>query len=209
MTKSIAAQSIGGRPGIARKQIASRFAQVNAQEPFSFPTASSAYTFTPPVAGYWKFVAWGCGGDGTSGTSAGSSGAYIEVTRFLTPATPVTIAVNGSNATVITFADGSVVTAGGGAQAVAGVATGGDVNLNGTSGVLTGSLAGNPGQGTGGGAGAPAASGSGGAGAPGNLPYRGGQGGSTARTATVGGGAGEGASSVRGQGLALAVFLHP
>jgi|SRR5579859_2055141 len=210
MTKSIAAQGIQRRPNIAQHQIAGRFGQANLQQPFSFPAAAAAYTFSPPTSGYWKFVTWGAGGTGSNGTVAGSSGAYAEITKFLTPASKVSIVVPLSGDTVLTFPDGTVVTAGKAANGGGspGVASGGDVNLAGSTGGLTGSHVGNPGLGTGGGLGGPVALGSGGAGAPANLPYRGGDGGGSSVPGTGGGGA-ESAGGVFGAGLVLAVFMRP
>lgn len=195
--------------GFAGQSMVARKTNKAAQEPYSFPVGGSTYSFVPPRAGYWKFVAWGPGGAGAAGVTAGASGAYGEITRFLTPATPVTIAVATNADTVITFADGKVATAGKAALAVAGVASGFDYMLNGTAGVATGNIAGNPGQGTGGGGGGTPGGGSGGAGAPARLPYRGGtgSGGSTSNVAGNGAGDRDGGTTSTGQGLVLAVFI--
>jgi hypothetical protein len=175
-------------------------------EPYVFPSATAAYTFIVPKAGYWKFVGWGPGGQGSGGATAGASGAYVEITKFLPLNSRVTIAVAQASDTVFTFPDGSVATAGKASAATAGAASGGDVNLAGTAGVLTGGNVGNPGLGTGGGAGGAAGSGSGGAGAPANLPYRGGVGGSTTGPGV---GAGSAESTVTlPTGLALAMFVR-
>jgi hypothetical protein len=190
-----------GQGMVARK------ANARQTEPYVFPAATSSYTFTPPKSGYWKFVAWGPGGTGTGGVSAGASGAYIEITRFLTPAQPVTISVAQASDTVLTFSDGKVVTAGKATAATAGAASGGDVNLAGTTGVLTGALVGNAGLGTGGGAGGAAGSGSGGAGAPANLPYRGGVGSGGTGGPGIGAGSSENVVTTL-TGLALAVFVR-
>lgn len=183
-----------------------RKAGIARHEPFSFPVATSPYIFIPPITGHWKFILWGPGGTYDTGSTAGASGAYVEITKFLIPTTPVTITVRSTADTTVTFVDGTAATAGKASLAVAGIASGGDVNLNGTAGVASGTHSGNPGLGTGGGAGGAAAPGSGGAGAPAMLPYRGGVGGSS----TFGGvAAGASEGGTQGEGLALAVFLHP
>jgi len=188
--------------------------------------ASGTYTFVAPVNGYYKFVLWGAGGGGGNGTPAngGGSGAYCEYTRAMGASERATVVVppavgkatNGAAATV-TFLDGKAVTAGGGLSNTAGgTASGGDVNLNGSSGGLSsGSNNGGTGLGTGGGAGGTGDGGTiggGGGGAPANSPYTGGQGGSAATTSIglgVGAGAGAGTSSTSGQGAALVQCLRP
>jgi hypothetical protein len=175
-----------------------------AQQPFLFPDPGTL-SFTPPVSGYWKFVGWGGGGNGTSGTIAGGSGAYVEITKFLTTSSVVTI-VTGTyrGDTTFTFSDGTVATAGGapGGAGAAGIASGGDINLNGSAGV-SGAGTGNAGLGTGGGPGG--ASGTrGGSGSPANLPYRGCTGGGL----FVGTGTPDTTSLNGGPGLALATFIR-
>lgn len=180
------------------------------QEPFSFPSATTNYAFTPPKAGYWKFVGWGPGAQGLGvPNGSGASGAYVEVTKFLTPAQTVAISVAQQADTVFTFPDGSTATAAKAAGMTGGLASGGDINLSGTAGSATGSLAGGSGLGTGGGLGGAAGGGaSGGPGAPANLPYRGGVGGTASATGPgVGGGLAENSTGF-GTGLALAVFIR-
>jgi hypothetical protein len=185
------------------------------QEPFSFPGQHLSYAFTPPRAGYWKFVLWGPGGAGVPGVAGGASGAYAEITRFLTPAQTVTIVAGepftGSAAidTTVTFPDGSTIIAGAASGAVAGVPSGGDFGFTGTAGVNGN---GNPGAGTGGGSGgAGTGSSSGGAGAPGRLPYRGGTGAGLSGGTTVFAGPGGGGLETpinAGPGHVLAVYIR-
>jgi hypothetical protein len=140
-------------------------------EGFTYQYPSGSYVFRAPMAGYWKFVLWGPGGQGTF-SSNGGSGAYVEYTQFLGASEEVSIAVGApapTSNTSATFANGRTVIAGRGSPGVGGTATGGDVNIN-------GSAPGVAGGGTGGGA--PGTNG-GGAGAPGQLPFRGGDGGAT------------------------------
>lgn len=183
MAAGIGRRSIAGQPGIARRPIATaagaRSTQTAATSPQQFPPGS--YTFTPAVSGWWKFVLWG-GGEGGGAVTGSGSGAYSEITKFLTASQTVAVVVgkgydDSSSATssTATFPDGTVVTAGAASGATGGTASGGDVNLNGSAGGNGG--AGSAGLGTGGGA---AGTGSGGgAGAPANLPFRGGAGAST------------------------------
>jgi len=193
--------------GFVAQAMAARKKQIF-QEPQEFPNAGS-FSFSPPRPGRWKFVGWGPGGDGNNGATAGASGAYIEVTRYLTRKDVIAIVVGavGSD-TTITFPNAVVVTAGKASAAVAGVATGGDVNINGTAGVVTGTINGNPGSGTGGGTGGTATlgPGSGGAGAPGRLPYFGGNGAGVG-TPKPGRGAGGMESSQGANGFVVAVLV--
>jgi hypothetical protein len=175
---------------------------------FQYPPGS--YTFVAPQSGRWKFVGWSPGG-GNSGDSsfvASGSGAYIEVTRVLSRGQAVTIVVSagvsgssGSGNTSMTFPDGTIaVCTPGQRTGPGGVASGGDVNLN-------GSAAGSPGQGTGGGqSGGPFPGG----GAPGNLPFLGGRAGAQNFPGnSPGGGAGASGSGnliQGGDGLVLAYF---
>lgn len=200
--KGFVSQSM--RPGKSNKRL---------QEPFVFPWGAS-YVFKPPKAGYWKFVLWGAGGDGSVVTAGGASGAYVEVTKFLTLAQTVTLVV-GEFAlnyvdTTATFPDGSIASAGRASVVTGGIATGGDVNLNGSPGTA-GSTSSNgaTGAGTGGGPGGlHSAAADGGAGAPAMLPYRGGHG-QMAGTNSVGHGAGNGqGGTLPGPGLAIAVYMR-
>lgn len=200
------AKLLGGAlgPPLASVRKASR------QTPYQFPPGS--YTFKVPKSGYWKFVLWGPGAIGSNGDDGGGSGAYCEITKPLASGQSVALVVgsgskvgisNSSGASTATFPDGNLTSAGTtvsslGGTGVAAVASGGDVNLNGslggqgTGGTNTGAV----GSGTGGGAGGVAAGANGGGGAPANLPFRGGAGGSAG--STNGRSPGGGASSVTG-----------
>ena len=226
MPKGIARQNIAGRASIARKPIASAFAaqseQVAAASPQMFTPGS--YTFTPTVSGWWKFVLWGGGARPTTGYGGGS-GAYCEITKFITTGqTAALVAGRGAasggaaqNSTV-TFLDGTVVTAGAAVNEIGGTATGGDVNLNGSTGGVDGASGqnGGDGLGTGGGAGGLFTPNSGGgAGAPANLPFRGGVGGSAGSSHYGGGTPGGGAVSTTygsqvpaGDGLIIAMLAR-
>lgn len=138
-------------PGIARLPIARR--QIGNASVVRGPDfgdlgvlmqySPGSYTFRPTKAGFWRFVAWGAGGDASPGTGTGGGGGGLSIkTVFLTPAQTVSIVVgdwisnNGASSTVITFPDGSAMTiapAGPGGTSAGGVATGGDVNVNGAS----------------------------------------------------------------------------
>lgn len=147
--------------------------------------SKGATAFVAPSSGRFKFHAWG-GGWGGDGASGGASGSYLEITRNLAKGqvVAVTVGVAGSLSTspgdtTLTFPNGSVATAAAGAsRSTGGVATGGDVNLNGSA-PGTGGGSGANGSGTGGGLGGTGdgASINGGAGAPGVLPMSGGRGG--------------------------------
>lgn len=166
-----------------------------------------SYSFTPTKAGYWKFVGWGPGG-GSTGANPAASGAYFEKTVFLSITQTVAIVVADGAAlngpTTLTFPNGLVVSATSGQEGNnPGVATGGDVNLNGSN-------PGSAGLGTGGGA-APTAGGTG-AGAPAMLPFRGGRGpngldGSDGKT--PGGGAQLAALSRGADGEVTVFFVRP
>lgn len=165
-----------------------------------------SYTFIPPVSGYYKFIQWGAG-DGSN--PGGASGAYAEKTAFLTPALSVPMVVGLGNAgapggdTTVNLPVTGLVTAGGGNGITPGVASGGDLNLN-------GSTSGNPGLGSGGG---PVGSvGGNPAGAPGVLPFRGGGGatGPTLAGISPGGGGSAGASAwPGGMGQIIVFFVRP
>lgn len=164
---------------------------------YVFQYTPGSYTFIAPQAGYWKFVLWGSS-DGLGGQA---SGGYCERTVFLGVQQSVAFVcgAGGSggagNPSTATFPDGRVVSAGAGST-VGGVATGGDVNLD-------GSVPGVAGQGTGGGAA------NSGAGAPANLPFRGGAGISGGLAGRTPGG-GSGSVSAQGaDGMIIAVFVRP
>lgn len=212
MPAPIATLPIGNLP-VGTLTIAQAAASL-AQEPSVY--SPGTYTFKPPRSGYWKFIGWGPGGGTSNLSDTGASGAYGEITKFLTTAQSVAIVVSpNSSATTFTFPDGTVASAGNGAQGPsgAGIATGFDVNLNGTPGVTNSSGSSPPAaNGTGGGTSGGA---NGGAGAPANLPYRGASGTAPGSTSTVmgqspGGGAGQTSLTLAagGSGLALVVFLR-
>lgn len=191
---SVARQSVAG-VAVAGNPIASANAPA-AQQPYNFPPGS--HTFTPPRDGYWKFVLWGAGPT-ANGSQAGSSGAYCEITKYLSTTQSVAIFVSipaGSPvATTATFPDGSVASAGSAdGGGTPGVATGGDVNL-------AGSALGVAGLGTGGGAASL------GAGAPANAPFRGAPGGGSGERGKTPGSGGA-TTFPGGDGLALAVFVR-
>ena len=194
--------------GVSAKKKRPNFSVGGTGPVYNFPLAESgAYTFTVPTSGRWMFVGWGPGGLGSSGSKGGSSGAYVEVTRFLARGQTVSLSVNFNADTVITLPDGTIAIAGKsapGGGGAPGIASGGDVNINGTSSAVSGS--GSPGGGTGGGpGGTPTGGNIGGAGAPANLPFRGGKGGGSLSIAGHGGGGVD--VGQPGQGLALAVFI--
>lgn len=181
-------------------------------------------SWTAPASGRYKFYGWSGGGGGDGSSNGGASGSYFEVTKYLQRDQAVACAVGrgewvarDAEETELTFSDGQVVTAGPpSAWNVPGVATGGDVNLNGSPGgeaVVSG--AGAAGLGSGGGAGGlGSASVGGGGGAPANLPMRGAPGGQSAGLAggSPGGGArgddGGGGKPPGGSGLLIVVRLR-
>lgn len=173
---------------------------------FAAQYTPGSYTFVAPLPGYYKFILWGAG-DGSN--PGGGSGAYSEKTAFLTPALSVPIVVGIGTAaavggdTTVSLPGAAIVTAGGGNGATGGVASGGDLNLN-------GSASGNPGQGSGGGA--VGTVGGNPAGAPGVLPFRGGGGatGPTLAGISPGGGGSAGASAwPGGMGMVIVLFVKP
>lgn len=183
-------------------------------EPYSFPGATSAYSFTIPRTGEWKFVGWGPGGIGSAGVSGGGSGGYFEISRNLVRGQVVSITAGrmAVSDTSVVLPDGTTATATRASGSTAGAATGGDVNLAGSTGPATGSNNGTAGSGTGGGVGGTAGGGSsGGSGAPANLPYRGGAGGngSGAVYGDIGAGGAEPGVGTQagGGGLVLAVLV--
>jgi hypothetical protein len=176
---------------------------------YVFANAAAAVTFVPPVAGNWKFVGWGQGGAGSNGTQGGASGAYFEITKYITAATPVAVSVIQNGNTTVAFSDGTSATA---AQN-GGNATGGDVNLSGTVGTLDSAGAGGSGLGTGGGLGGAAnATSAGGSGAPANLPFTGGHGGyyvgATYFPPGIGAGGAESNGQPGGPGQVIAMFVQ-
>lgn len=148
-----------------------------------FPTGT--VSFVVPYDGDYKFYLWSGGYHGDL-VNGGPSGSYLEITKSLTAGQTVTGSVGrGGKKTVsptlstLTFPDTSVVTAGVASGYYTGnraVATGGNVNLNGSLGGQTPGAAGEAGLGTGGAAAGPGDGSliSGGGGAPANLPMRGG-----------------------------------
>jgi hypothetical protein len=194
---------------ITKRSIGGKYSVENLQTPYQFPPGS--YSFVVPKSGYWKLVAWAAG---ESGTNAGASGGYGEITKPLFADQVVSIQVGtpgGATSTVLTFPDGTIATATGGLGTVGGTATNFDVGLNGSAGDSGAGGPGNAGNGSGGGMGGTGSpgSGAGGGGAPGILPFRGGKGGSGlgAGAQSPGGGCGNSTIPVTGgSGLAL-VFL--
>src|SRR5436190_6852743 len=132
MPVGVSRRGIGGAGGIGRRQISTKNS-ANAQQPFNFPPGS--WAFSPPVDGFWKFAAWSAGGGG-SVVSAGPSGAYAEITRFLRTTQVVTIGVSGESTgtnTSLTFPDGTIVTCTPSIGGSPGTASGGEVNLPGSA----------------------------------------------------------------------------
>ena len=153
--------------------------------------SAGSYTFVAPVSGVFKFIACGSGSGGNGFDRGGSSGAYVEKTRRLAVGEAVGIVVakavnlganSAGNDTIFVFSDGLVVVAGGGAAisgtGLGGVASNGDVNINGSASSPS-FTSGNPGSGLGGGpgGGTDGSTISGGSGAPGVAPFFGGAGG--------------------------------
>lgn len=155
------------------------------QASFNAPNAAGAQTWTCPRTGEYTIYAWGFGGRGgtTAGHYAGSSGALAiwQRVRFQAGDTAtITIPERSSSTgdtTVSTARKSTTLTAGrGGAGGVSpgavGVASNGDVNINGSVGAVAPS-AGNAGGGTDGGSGS---TDTGSPGAPGYDGLRGGDG---------------------------------
>jgi hypothetical protein len=188
---------------VGQSQVAGKPWQAVTQ-PSVYPDPGT-YTFTPPISGYFKFVGWGAGGRGSSGSYGGGSGSYVEATRLLTVNQSVTIVVGPSNNdTTFTFPDGTIVTAGGSSGQAGGTPSGlnanlGDVGLSGTAGPNNGGTA-SPGLGTGGG---PGGGVNGGAGSPANLPYRGSAGGGTFLSISYGAGTANTTTQNGGSGFAI------
>lgn len=202
MTASLTTQPLAKSPIAALGLVAPGSLDVGRAELF---TAGSYPAWAPPKSGFWKFVAWGAGGGSTS-AAAGASGAYVEKTVLLIVTNRIAIVVgvgssgNASTATTIALPGVIDVTAGAGEQGNnPGLASGGDVNLNGSN---------PPSAGSGTGGGAAGASG-GGAGAPANLPFRGGAGtnGENDGHTPGGGGTTNALSSRGGDGLVIAYFV--
>lgn len=112
----------------------------------TFGPDASSYTWTVPRSGFYEVVAWGPGGVYFSGTFA--SGAFALKTIQLNAGQQITIQVgrgdqlvSGSGTStsgtsthsVITFPDGSTMTAQASSGGSAGTASGGDVNVAGVS----------------------------------------------------------------------------
>jgi hypothetical protein len=165
-------------------------------------------TWICPRSGFYRFVVWGAGA-GPGGGFAGGSGAYVEKVAFILVGQQVAMSIAGiaaNGASTVTLPNGTVLSAGAAPNSgsgAGGIASGGDFNINGSTGTAAGS--GNPGGnggGTAGGTGA-ADSGSGGAaGAPGRITrvgtFRGGNG------ASLGPGAGS-TLAFGGPGLCIIV----
>ena len=156
---------------------------VRYQASFNAPTTAGAQTWTCPRTGEYTIYAWGFGGRGGTNTGdyAGSSGALAiwQRVRFQAGDTvTITIPERASttgDTTVSTARKSATLTAGrggdGGVSAGAvGVASNGDVNINGSEGKIA-PAAGNAGGGTDGGSGS---TNTGSPGAPGYDGLRGG-----------------------------------
>lgn len=99
--------------------------------------AVGSYTLTIPVTGRWTVVQWGSGGNSQTSVGGGGGGGALCITsRYLRRGQTVSIVI-GTNC-VVTLPDGNVVTANDGAMDVAGgaggVASGGDINVDGSAG---------------------------------------------------------------------------
>lgn len=227
--KTINRLGIAALKSIAAKPIATRDRTRDVQAPYSFPakwtggSTPDRYSFTIPLTGYWKFVAWGAGAP--SNGYGGGSGAYGEVSLLLVAGEIATItpAVSGWNPPPTTIVlRGITYSAGSTGNINGGVASGPwDLSYDGSlGGADAASQNGAAGRGDGGGSGGLASGDrAGGAGAPGKLPFRGGNGGGannargglhTGAGGTPGGGAGFPNTSMElgGDGLALAVFVR-
>ena len=116
----------------------------------TFTASPTAYSWTVPVSGYYEIAGWGCGSVTLSGVNG--TGAFALRRLMLSAGQRLTIQVGlnsanvnpGSGATgtatdtVVTFPDGSTMTAGSAAAGVsAGTATGGDINVAGTAGTIS------------------------------------------------------------------------
>lgn len=176
-----------GQAMAAKKKVPTGYSEL-------FPEGS--WTFTAPRAGNFKFHLWGAGGNNPAG-GPGASAAYSEVTVFLGLGETVALLIDNSTAvgpaigaSTATFRTGKVVSAGSASTSTPGVASGGDLNLPGVTGVST----------TGGQA-------------PGTAQMRGGIGGASVTYGhTPGGGAASTASLNAlwgGDGLCVVMFVKP
>lgn len=181
------------------------FASYGASYPAGTPT------WICPKSGWYRFVQWGAGGV-TGGTVSGGSGAHTQTVAHINKGQTVAIVVpaGGSDCTV-TLPNGRVITAGTAAAATGGVASGGDININGSNGTAGGGGNGVAGGGDNGGPGGlgNGTTNSGGAGAPGSGGYRGGEGGSATGGAGAGTpGAGGNQTSSGGQGSGFVIIVR-
>lgn len=192
------------------------------QVSFNAPETSGDQTWTCPRTGEYTIYAWGPGGNGQpTGTGfAGSSGALAIWQRVRFQAGDVvTVSVPGrqnavtGDTTVSTPRKASILTAGRGADGTSvagavGVASNGDININGSLGKALGA-AGNAGGGTDGG---PGGSTTGAPGAPGYDGFQGGGGaGNTGYPAGTPGGGGRSSSAGDPQyfgGLGLVIICR-
>jgi len=90
---------------------------------YSFPPGS--YTWTCPRSGRWRFVLWGGGGTGNSGSGQhGGSGAYYEAERNLVKGQGVVVSVGASDQnTSVAMPNGELLTANGGSLNTAATAS--------------------------------------------------------------------------------------
>lgn len=133
---------------------------------FQIVTATGAGIYTAPRKGVLAIYAWGAGGAGFTGGSsdadAGGSAAALKKRLRITKGQQLLYSVGAGVAsadgqdTIVNLPSGAVLRAGGGKVASAGtggkggIASGGDINLNGSDGVVLTSVnngTGNPGGG--------------------------------------------------------------
>lgn len=183
---------------------------VRYQASFNAPTTAGAQTWTCPRTGEYTIYAWGPGGRGETGTTngfAGGSGALAiwQRVRLLagaiatisipnlgatTAATTVDLASKSVTLTAGRGGDGNGSSGGG----AGGIATGGDININGTAGLYY-LVSGKDGGGTDGGNGGTR----GDPGAPGYDGFRGGNASASATSSAGSPGAGGKATSSPGE----------
>jgi hypothetical protein len=103
--------------------------------PYEASYPAGVHNWVSPASAYYRFVLWGGGGvDGTNGGSGALAIAVRRVARGQIVALNVADGGAPSDDTTATFPDGRVITAGSAVNTVAGVASGGDVNINGVAG---------------------------------------------------------------------------
>lgn len=107
-------------------------------------TADVSISFLAEIPGLYQFALYSNGGNGSPNLGGGGGSLAIK-TKRLRKSEVATILLAYNAASTVTFDDGSVLTAGRGGNTnpgvsvgAGGVATGGDVNLSGTSGSASG-----------------------------------------------------------------------